>query len=60
MKNKKILEKTRCYMIGAIESTNDCGISWRKYTREILEKMDIVVFDPTDKPFIKDLDETTE
>ena len=58
--NQFILEKTRCYLIGPIESALDCGVGWRQYCKSHLEWLDIIVFDPTDKPFVKDLSETNE
>lgn len=36
------------------------GSGWRQYVRSQLEPMNITVFDPYDKPFIKDVDEGKE
>jgi hypothetical protein len=55
-----ILERTRCYMIGPIESADDCGVGWRKICKKSLQDMGVIVFDPTEKPYIKDLDETSD
>lgn len=57
---KNILEKTRAYLIGAIEDSSDYGYGWRCEVKTRLELEDIIVFDPTKKPYVKDMDETEE
>ena len=54
------LERTRCYMIGAIESEEGCGVNWRKLCKKALSEFGVIVFDPTEKPYIKDMDETKD
>jgi len=46
----EVLEKTRTYLVG----------HWRDYVEEELEKLNITVFNPYKKPFIKDVDEGEE
>lgn len=58
--SKNILNGTRCYLVGAIENAADGGTGWRDFVKERLDPMGIKVFDPCDKPFVKDLSETTE
>jgi hypothetical protein len=60
-KNKGVLYKARCYLVGAIEAADDCGIGWRQQIKEDTKDIGIVYFDPCkDKPFLKDLNETPE
>src|SRR6056297_2271885 len=56
----KNLEKTRAYLIGAIEDSSDYGYGWRKLVKTELDPLGIICFDPTSKPYIKDMDETKE
>lgn len=55
-----ILKNTKCYLIGPIESATDLGTKWRRWFKTELKELDIVSFDPCDKPFVKDLSETEE
>lgn len=52
------LNKTKTYLVGHMQYTDGSG--WRKYVRSQLEPMGITVFDPYDKPFVKDVDEGRE
>lgn len=56
---KKILNKTKCYLIGAMQYED--GRSWRELASQTLLPMGITVFDPYKRPFIDspDEDETT-
>ena len=56
--NKKILEGTRVYLVGAIESADDSGVGWRQKVVKEFTDMGIKPLNPCDKPFIKDVDET--
>lgn len=51
-----ILKKTKCYLVGGIEFCN--GRSWREYVTTKLLKVNIVVYNPFNKPFVKDMNET--
>jgi len=51
----KLLNKTKTYLVGHMQYAD--GTNWRNYVRPRLEKMGITVFDPYDKPFMKDVDE---
>jgi hypothetical protein len=53
-----ILNKTKTYLVGHMQYSD--GSSWRQSIRPTLEKLNITVFDPYDKPFIKDVDEGNE
>jgi len=48
---KNILEGTRIYLVGAIESCEDAGEGWREIVSKELEKMGVTVFNPLKKPF---------
>jgi hypothetical protein len=50
-----ILNKTKTYLVGNMQYADGSG--WRKQVRETLEPLNITVFDPYDKPFVKDVDE---
>lgn len=52
------LYKTKTYLVGHMQYAD--GSEWRKYVRSQLEPMGITVFDPYDKPFVKDVDEGTQ
>jgi|TARA_B000000565_G_scaffold179069_1_gene135769 hypothetical protein len=54
----EVLEKTRTYLVGHMQYAN--GRNWRDYVEEELEKLNITVFNPYKKPFIKDVDEGEE
>lgn len=53
-----LLNKTKTYLVGHMQYAD--GSSWRQYVRQQLSPMGITVFDPYDKPFIKDVDEGKE
>lgn len=40
----------RCYLIGAMDRVPDAGAGWRKRITPFLQKLGVVVLDPTDKP----------
>ena len=50
-----LLKKTKTYLVGHMQYADGSG--WRQYVRNQLEPIDITVFDPYDKPFIKDVEE---
>lgn len=50
-----VLTKTKTYLVGHMQYSN--GQEWRKKVRDTLNPLNITVFDPYDKPFIKDVDE---
>ncbi len=50
-----LLSKTKTYLVGHMQYRN--GSAWRRYVRDELQKLKITVFDPYDKPFIKDVEE---
>jgi hypothetical protein len=50
-----ILNKTKTYLVGHMQYVD--GSSWRQYVKTRLSPMGITVFDPYEKPFIKDVDE---
>ena len=54
----EVLEKTRTYLVGHMQYAN--GRNWRDYVEEELGKLNITVFNPYKKPFIKDVDEGEE
>ena len=53
-----LLAKTRIYAIGHMQYAD--GRGWREYVEEELKHLGITVFNPYDKPFIKDIDESEE
>lgn len=53
-----LLNKTKTYLVGHMQYAD--GSSWRQYVRQKLSPIGITVFDPYDKPFIKDVDEGSE
>ena len=55
LNNNNVLYKTKTYLIGPMQYKN--GEGWRNKVKSHLQKRNIVVFDPYDKPFIKDLEE---
>ena len=55
MKTKNILNKTRCYMMGAMEYSD--GRLWREKIIKDLENRGIVFFNPYEKPFINNTSE---
>lgn len=58
MKEKGVLWRTRCYMIGHMENAN--GEGWRKEAQSRLEKLGVICFDPYHKPFMNQYPETEE
>lgn len=50
-----LLKKTKTYLVGHMQYHNGSG--WRQYVRSQLDPLNITVFDPYDKPFIKDVEE---
>ena len=50
-----LLKKTKTYLVGHMQYHNGSG--WRQTVRSQLEPMGVTVFDPYDKPFIKDVEE---
>ena len=53
-----ILNNTKTYLVGHMQYADGSG--WRKRVRSELEPLGITVFDPYDKPFVKDLNEGPE
>ena len=54
----EVLEKTRTYLVGHMQYSN--GRNWRDHVEEELEKLNITVFNPYKKPFVKDVNEDEE
>lgn len=52
------LSKTKCYTIGSMQYEN--GQGWRNRAKEVLNSLDITVFDPYHKPFINEIQEDEE
>jgi|ERR1035437_500962 nucleoside 2-deoxyribosyltransferase len=52
---KNILYKTKTYLAGAMQYKN--GEDWRNRIQPELEKINITVFNPYHKPFVKDISE---
>lgn len=50
-----LLEKTRTYLVGHMQYAS--GRDWREQVTNDLEPLGIRVFNPYDKPFVKDVDE---
>ncbi len=40
----------RCYLVGAMDRVKDGGIGWRRRIIPDLNKLGVIVFDPTNKP----------
>ena len=55
---KNLLEKTRTYLVGHMQYAD--GRNWRDAVEEELGKLNITVFNPYKKPFVKDVDEDEE
>lgn len=53
--NPRILEKTRTYLVGHMQYAD--GRDWREYVEQELKTLNITVFNPYKKPFVKDVDE---
>ncbi|MBC8214791.1 MAG: hypothetical protein ISR90_00855 [Candidatus Marinimicrobia bacterium] len=56
--NKNLLEFTKTYLVGHMQYSD--GQDWREYVEEELEKLNITVFNPYKKPFVKDVKEDEE
>ena len=54
-KAKNHLWRTRTYLVGHMQYAS--GQEWREYVQDELEKMNVVVYNPYKKPFVKDVDE---
>lgn len=52
---ENVLRKTKTYLVGHMQYS--CGRNWRDCVEERLDKLDITVFNPYKKPFLKDVDE---
>ena len=50
-----VLKNTKTYLVGHMQYVNGAG--WRQTVKNELKPLDIVCFDPYDKPFVKDVDE---
>lgn len=53
-----LLKNIRIYQVGAMESEKDCGASWRNELKEKLKEIGIKWFDPVNKIFVKDVQES--
>ncbi|MAG59207.1 hypothetical protein CMO96_00230 [Candidatus Woesebacteria bacterium] len=53
-----LLNKTKTYLVGHMQYAD--GRGWREDVEYELEKLNISVFNPFDKPFVKDVDEGEE
>jgi len=51
-----VLQKTRCYLVGHMQYAEPGD--WRQQVKEGLKDTGIIFYDPLDKPFISDIDET--
>ena len=54
-----ILNKTKCYLVGNLENTED-AYDWRKIYTEDLEKLGVKCFDPNKNHFLNQSSETEE
>ena len=50
-----LLEKTRTYLVGHMQYAN--GRDWREYVDSELDSLNIQIFNPYKKPFVKDVNE---
>jgi len=50
-----LLWKTRTYLVGHMQYAS--GRDWREYVEEELSPLEITIFNPYKKPFVKDVDE---
>lgn len=55
---KNILNKTKVYLIGAMEYEN--GEGWRNHVKSVLNPLGITTFDPYHKPFVDFISEDEE
>lgn len=53
--NSNLLYKTRTYLVGHMQYAS--GRDWRDYVEAELEPLDIRIFNPYKKPFVKDVSE---
>ncbi len=44
------LKNTHCYLAGAMDRVSDGGVGWRRYIKGELDDLEIIFFDPTNKP----------
>ena len=54
----KVLRKTRCYLVGHMQYAD--GENWRNYVEKKLTDMEITVYNPYKKPFVKSVEEGSE
>ena len=52
---ENILDKTRTYLVGHMQYAN--GRDWREYVEKKLDSLNIKIFNPYKKPFVKDVNE---
>ena len=52
------LENTRTYLVGHMQYAS--GRNWRDYVEEELTSLNIKIFNPYKKPFVKDVNEDEE
>lgn len=57
--NKNVLNRTRCYLAGAMQYTPD-GKTWRDLVKDQLKDRNIIFLDPYYKPFVNDVPEDDE
>ena len=50
-----LLEKTKTYLVGHMQYAD--GKDWRDYVEAELEPLNVTVFNPYKKPFVKDVEE---
>ena len=55
---KNLLEKTRTYLVGHMQYAS--GRDWREYVEGELAPLNIQIFNPYKKPFVKDVNEDEE
>lgn len=55
---KNLLYKTKCYLIGAMESCEDTGSDWRNIILDQLKDLNINFLNPLDKHFVEDVQES--
>lgn len=47
---KSRLAGMRCYLAGTMEKAQDDGLGWRRQATAVLEKLGVIVLDPTNRP----------
>ena len=52
---ENVLEKTRTYLVGHMQYSE--GRDWREHVEKELSDLNIIVFNPYKKPFVKDVEE---